>query len=77
MSGGLGSRTTTPPRGTPGNPVCAFHGKTASEHEHGRCLYCCLCFTDLSPDECWQDPSGQKWDVCEECKAQEPEWVPW
>jgi len=56
------------------DPVCVFHGKRHSEHY---CLYCCLCFRDLTPDECWQDESGQKWDVCLDCKAQEPDWKPW
>ncbi|MCR4340280.1 MAG: hypothetical protein NUW01_10395 [Gemmatimonadaceae bacterium] len=50
-----------------GNPVCAFHGMTAEEHEHGRCLYCCLCFETLTPDECWADESGDRWDMCRDC----------
>lgn len=50
------------------DPVCAFHGKRWSEHEGGRCLYCCLCFrSDLTPDDCWEDEHGQKWDVCKDC----------
>lgn len=56
------------------DPVCVFHGKKASEH---RCLYCCLCFRPLTPEECWEDEDGQKWDVCRECKADEPDWKPW
>lgn len=56
------------------DPVCVFHGKRASEHA---CLYCCLCFRDLTPEECWEDEQGQKWDVCQACKAQEPDWKPW
>lgn len=51
------------------DPVCAFHGKRWSEHEHGRCLYCCLCFDTLTPEECWADEAGQRWDVCQECGA--------
>jgi hypothetical protein len=58
-------------RGTVGNPVCAFHGKTAEEHEYGRCLYCCLCFETLTPDECWVDEQGDKWDVCVPCRTLE------
>jgi hypothetical protein len=46
------------------DPVCAIHGKRWSEHEGGRCLYCCICFKELTPDECVVDISGQKWDVC-------------
>lgn len=46
------------------DPVCAFHGKRMSEHEGGRCLYCCICFTSLEPDTCVVDTDGQKWDVC-------------
>ena len=49
------------------DPVCAIHGKKWSEHEHGRCLYCCLCFKPLTEDECWADANGQKWDMCKEC----------
>ena len=49
------------------DPVCAFHGKHWSEHEGGRCLYCCQCFRTLTPEECWADESGQKWDICEDC----------
>lgn len=43
------------------DPVCAMHGKRRSEHV---CLYCCICFTDLTPDECATDSEGQKWDAC-------------
>lgn len=52
------------------DPVCAFHGKRWSEHEGGHCLYCCICFKTLTPDECAADADGQKWDVCdtEECR---------
>lgn len=49
------------------DPVCAFHGLRASEHEHGRCLYCCLCFDQLTPAECWADADGVKWDICVPC----------
>lgn len=46
------------------DPVCAFHGKRKSEH---LCLYCCLCFKDLTADICFKDKDGQKWDMCQEC----------
>jgi len=53
------------------DPTCAFHGLKASEHEYGRCLYCCFCFKTLTPDECHTDNEGVKWDVCEDCAALE------
>lgn len=46
------------------DPVCAFHRLRASEH---RCLYCCLCFDTLTPEECWVDADGVKWDLCVAC----------
>lgn len=46
------------------DPVCAFHGKKLSEHEDGRCLYCCVCYKPLTPDECVVDTTGTKWDTC-------------
>lgn len=46
------------------DPVCAFHGKKWSEHEGGRCLYCCICYKPLTPDECVVNTAGEKWDVC-------------
>lgn len=50
------------------DPVCVLHGKRWSEHEGGRCLYCCICFKALTPEECVMDSAGQKWDVCKgEC----------
>ena len=53
------------------DPVCSIHGKRWSEHPLGRCLYCCLCFTPLTPEECWADEEGQKHDLCVECGARE------
>lgn len=50
------------------DPVCLMHGKKLSEHH---CLYCCLCFKDLIPDECYEDPQDQKWDICQDCGWQE------
>lgn len=55
------------------DPVCLFHGKRRSEHH---CLYCCLCFETLTPDECYVDAAGVKWDVCVECAAHEALAVP-
>lgn len=46
------------------DPVCAFHGLRSSEHV---CLYCCLCFGTLTPDECWEDAEGVKWDMHPAC----------
>ena len=52
---------------TPIDPVCAFHGKRWSEHETGRCMYCCLCFKSLTVEECHVLPDGSCEDVCNEC----------
>ena len=49
------------------DPVCAFHGKRWSEHEYGRCLYCCLCFKTLTVEECNVRDDGKREDVCVEC----------
>ena len=54
-----------------GDPVCASHGKRWSEHETGRCLYCCLCFKTLTVEECHLLPDGSREDVCNECAALE------
>ncbi len=48
----------------PIDPVCVFHGKRASEHV---CLYCCLCFKSLTPEECHVRSDGEREDVCDEC----------
>lgn len=48
------------------DPVCLIHGKRQSEHD---CLYCCLCFVPLEPEECWVDETGQKWDMCKEARC--------
>lgn len=53
------------------DPVCWPHGKRRSEHEGGRCLYCCLCFKPLTPNECHTLPDGFKEDVCEDCAEKE------
>ena len=49
------------------DPVCVFHGIKRSEHEIGRCLYCCICFETLTPEQCYTDESGDTWDVCKPC----------
>jgi hypothetical protein len=62
----------TDPFDTVRDPVCLFHGRRWSEHEDGRCLYCCICFnSNLTHETCATDSEGQKWDVCdtEECRT--------
>lgn len=46
------------------DPICLVHGKKMSEHD---CLYCCLCFRDLKPEECHEREDGTKEDVCIPC----------
>lgn len=53
------------------DPTCLIHGKKWSEHELGFCLYCCLCFKSLTPDECHVLPNGKKEDVCKPCATKE------
>lgn len=53
------------------DPVCTFHGLRASEHY---CLYCCLCFETLTPEECYEDSDGVKWDICKNCGEMEKEY---
>ena len=53
------------------DPTCLFHGKKWSEHEYGQCLYCCLCFRELTPESCTRNYQGQLEDICVECRAQE------
>lgn len=50
------------------DPVCLVHGKKMSEHV---CLYCCLCFRPLTPEECHVRDDGEKEDVCEKCAEKE------
>jgi len=50
------------------DPVCIFHGKRMSEHV---CLYCCLCFVDLTPEECHVNEKGEKENVCKICAVLE------
>ncbi len=48
--------------------TCLVHGKKVSEHD---CLYCCLCFKPLTPEECNVRADGKKEDVCRPCAAKE------
>lgn len=63
----------------PIEPVCVFHGKRKSEH---LCLFCCLCFTDLTKDgqpdwnRIHQLPDGDYEDVCNDCAKLEAEHRP-
>jgi hypothetical protein len=57
------------------DPVCLIHGKRASEHEGGRCLYCCLCFTPLTFEECHVRPDGTREDVCNDCAEIEKQYT--
>lgn len=50
------------------DPTCLFHGKKSSQHD---CLICCLCYKDLTPDECNVLEDGTKEDVCKSCAAKE------
>lgn len=51
--------------------TCSIHGKKMSEHPPYGCLYCCLCFRDLTPDTCHVLPDGTKEDVCNQCAEEE------
>jgi len=51
--------------------TCIIHGKKMSEHPPYGCLYCCLCFCDLTPDQCHVRPDGKKEDVCNQCAEEE------
>lgn len=48
--------------------TCLIHGKKMSEHT---CLYCCLCFKTLTPDQCNTLDNGEKEDVCISCAKRE------
>lgn len=50
--------------------VCVMHGKLYEEHI---CLYCCLCFKDLTYDECHVTTDGLREDVCIPCAEAEVE----
>jgi hypothetical protein len=53
------------------DPVCLHHGLRWSQHEDGRCLFCCLCFRTLTIEECHLLPDGTREDVCNECAEYE------
>jgi hypothetical protein len=55
---------------TPIDPVCVIHGKKMSEHD---CLYCCMCFVPMTPDQCNVRADGKKEDVCKKCAELEKE----
>lgn len=50
------------------DPVCLMHGKKMSEHI---CLYCCLCYKDLTPETCNVRADGKREDVCVPCAERE------
>ena len=50
------------------DPHCAMHGKKRSEHT---CLYCCICFKDLTIEECHITKDGEREDVCNDCAKHE------
>ena len=52
------------------DPVCLVHGKKMSKHT---CLYCCLCFRDLKPEDCNVREDGTKEDRCIPCANAEIE----
>ena len=52
----------------PSDIICSMHGLPLSGHD---CLYCCLCFRDLTLDECNLTDDGRREDVCLECALNE------
>jgi len=54
----------------PIDPLCLMHGKRLSEHD---CLYCCLCFEDLTPEQCHVLPDGTRENICNKCAEAESE----
>lgn len=52
------------------DPVCLTHGRPRSTHF---CVQCCLCFKDLTLEECHQLPDGTREDVCDDCAKAEEE----
>ena len=52
------------------DPFCLIHGKKMSEHV---CLYCCLCYKNLTLEECNVRADGKREDVCVLCAKQEAE----
>lgn len=50
------------------DPVCLRHGLPLSQHS---CLYCTLCFEDLTPEQCNVCADGTRENVCKACAEQE------
>lgn len=50
------------------DPFCLFHGKRRSEH---LCLYCCLCFENLTEEQCNRTEDGKLENVCVPCAQNE------
>jgi hypothetical protein len=56
------------------DPMCTLHGKRWSEHQHGKCLYCCLCLMPLTLQTCNVRPDGILEDMCKSCASTEDLW---
>lgn len=54
------------------DPVCVMHGKRMSEH---LCLYCCICFEDLTLDTCYVNEAGEREDICVRCAETEKQYL--
>ena len=52
------------------DPVCIVHGVKRSEHD---CLYCAICYRDLTIKECHVLSDGTLEDVCNDCARHEQE----
>lgn len=50
------------------SPSCLIHGLPYATHD---CLFCCLCYRPLTPEECHVREDGVKEDVCEKCAIEE------
>jgi len=50
------------------DPVCLAHGLPKSTHQ---CIMCCLCYKELTVEECHLLPDGSREDVCNDCAALE------
>lgn len=50
------------------DPVCLVHGLPLSQHN---CLYCCLCYMTMTPEECNVTEDGSREDVCVPCATAE------
>jgi hypothetical protein len=54
--------------------ICLVHGQEIGKHV---CLFCCLCYKDLKPEDCNINDEGQKEDVCKDCAALEKKVIQW